>query len=325
MVPLLFRVARHSILAFLVSAIFSVVVLQAGLAGLIPVDVDEEPYTYRMELRLSAGPIPAGQTDPLMAELIENDSAKYDVAQREDGTWLVIRSVSAEQRRAISRELDRILPRHGFRRDLVRLSSRWADRVAEFVDDPSGTISRYSAIVPVLLAFGGVGFAAVAWVLRRRYPEPAWEAYPPGAARAGAIGLGIGCFALALVTGLEAVMYRLGTPVQEQGWVSSVANQGGGTFIAFLGLALVVAPIGEELFFRGHVFRHLAARGERVVAYLFSSGVFAAAHGNNPSGLPIYFAYGLVLAWSFDRWRSLVVPIVAHAVVNAAAIGALMV
>jgi membrane protease YdiL (CAAX protease family) len=56
---------------------------------------------------------------------------------------------------------------------------------------------------------------------------------------------------------------------------------------------------------------------------VYSAGIFAAAHGNL-AGLPAYLLYGLVLAWSFDRWRSLVVPIVVHATVNATAVGLLV-
>ncbi len=81
-------------------------------------------------------------------------------------------------------------------------------------------------------------------------------------------------------------------------------------------LAIVVlAPIAEELFFRGVVFNaFLRERGPRL-AYLGSAALFAVIHLSIVALLPI-FLLGLALAWVYHRAGSLIAPIVMHAVVN---------
>jgi membrane protease YdiL (CAAX protease family) len=320
----LYRVVRHCALALVVSSILGAVALQAFAFGGLP-GADPDPHPLRLELRLSDGALPAGRTAPLIADLAADlHESVAEVAVRPDGTWLVVRSATEERRRAANRGLDDVLRRHGFTRSTIRLASRWGDRFAEMAGDPLAVASRYAAAIPILVALGGVGFAAVGWYLRRRYPEPEWEAGTLRPAWAGIVGVGVGCAALATVTVLEWLLRWIGAPVQEQPWAVAIVNRGGGALAALVVLAVVVAPLGEELFFRGHVFRHLAAGGSAPLAYLCSAGAFAVAHGNNPSGLPAYLAYGLVLAWSFNRWRSLAVPVVAHATVNGVGVGLLI-
>ncbi len=96
-------------------------------------------------------------------------------------------------------------------------------------------------------------------------------------------------------------------------------------FCVLLFLAAVVAPIVEETMFRGLLYRHiresLQARGAFIacaIAALVSSGIFAAVH---PQGLlfaPVLM--GLAISFCmFREWRgSLIAPIVAHSVNNAA-------
>jgi membrane protease YdiL (CAAX protease family) len=275
-------------------------------------------YWYRLALFLSEEPLPPERTAPLLAD-VADARITADLIHRDDGIWLVLFTRTAEERHAANKALTPVLQRHGFTRTRLRFTSLLADRMHELLTEPAAVVAR----LPVALALGGAGFILTGWLLRRRNPEPAWEAARAGAARSGIIGLGLGVAAAAIVTGLELLMDALGAPVQEQAWVRAVANQGGMATVALVSLIVVVAPIGEEIFFRGHVFRYLAARGFRTTAYVYSAGIFAAAHGNL-AGLPAYLLYGLVLAWSFDRWRSLVVPIVVHATVNATAVGLLV-
>lgn len=319
----LLRIARHTAAAALVSAALGILALQVsalgGWAGHPP-----DPYPYRLEVRLSEARLPLDRTGPLLEDLTRRWPGQVDVVRRAEGTWLVIRAATRNDRQLISGALDGALEQQGFSRSAVRLSSRWADEVAEVFEDPAAAAARYAALLPIVLAAGSAGFAITGWWLRRRHPEPAWEMGTISPLRATVIGLGVAGVALVIMTGLELVMRAIGAPVQEQDWIPAVVSQGRGAVITLLVLAVGVAPLGEELFFRGHVFRHLVAREYRLAAYVCSAGVFAAAHGNNPSGFPAYFLYGLILAWAFERWRSLLIPIVAHATVNAVAIGLLV-
>ncbi len=78
---------------------------------------------------------------------------------------------------------------------------------------------------------------------------------------------------------------------------------------------VVLAPIAEEIFFRGVAFNAwLAERGRRF-AYIGSAALFAVIHASLVSLLPI-FLLGLALAWVYRRTGSLLAPIAMHAMVN---------
>ncbi|MDQ2934899.1 MAG: CPBP family intramembrane metalloprotease [Chloroflexota bacterium] len=78
---------------------------------------------------------------------------------------------------------------------------------------------------------------------------------------------------------------------------------------------VIVAPIAEELFFRGVVFNAwLREHGYRR-ALLGSSLLFALIHGSLLALLPI-FVLGIGLALVYERTRSLLASIVMHATVN---------
>jgi membrane protease YdiL (CAAX protease family) len=66
-------------------------------------------------------------------------------------------------------------------------------------------------------------------------------------------------------------------------------------------VAFAIAPICEEIFFRGFVFMGLRSRMTLVGAIFFSSLIFAVAHADATS-FPILFVIGLVLAYL--RWNT---------------------
>jgi len=81
-------------------------------------------------------------------------------------------------------------------------------------------------------------------------------------------------------------------------------------------LAVVVAPICEELVFRGFLFGFLRSRCGAPLAALASSALFAVLHGYSGTGLALVFVFGLVFAWIYQRSGSLLPGIVAHAAFN---------
>jgi uncharacterized protein len=89
-------------------------------------------------------------------------------------------------------------------------------------------------------------------------------------------------------------------------------------FILVLLAAAVAAPVSEELFFRGYVFRAYLQEKGPAVAFLGSAVIFAALHGQ----VILLFAIasmGLVLAWLYQRSGTIVAPILAHAINNGVA------
>jgi len=86
--------------------------------------------------------------------------------------------------------------------------------------------------------------------------------------------------------------------------------------------AAVLAPIAEEIYFRGYVFRAYLAQKGPLQAYLFSSLLFAVAHLNLPALVPI-FCVGLFLAYLYHRTGSVLPGMIAHGFNNLVAFTAL--
>ena len=80
-------------------------------------------------------------------------------------------------------------------------------------------------------------------------------------------------------------------------------------------LACVVGPVAEELFFRGVFYAALRQRNARVVSMLISGSLFSLIHTNHVGFLPI-LALGCLLAYLYERTRSLLAPMAVHIVHN---------
>ena len=85
--------------------------------------------------------------------------------------------------------------------------------------------------------------------------------------------------------------------------------------LVFLGIA-VVAPVGEEVFFRAFLHNCARQRLGTLWGTLVSAGAFAVVHGG-PLLIPAVFPLGILLAIAYDRSGSLWVPITMHMFNNA--------
>ena len=83
------------------------------------------------------------------------------------------------------------------------------------------------------------------------------------------------------------------------------------------GHAIVWGPMLEELLVRGLFYPSLRNRFSPIVASLISSGIFASWHFYSISGFLSVFWAGLVWAYVYERFRSLLPTILSHAAVNA--------
>ena len=137
---------------------------------------------------------------------------------------------------------------------------------------------------------------------------------------AGNIGTGLllGILVLVLSALIQALLGSLGVRQTQLQDLSCVREFPIGGFLGVLFAAGVLAPIAEELFFRGYVFgTYLRTRGP-LVAYGLSSLLFASLHLNLPALLPILML-GVVFCWAYQRTGSIVPSMVAHALNNSAA------
>lgn len=193
---------------------------------------------------------------------------------------------------------------------------------APFSEDASalllgeGELSLLGATV--LLVSTQIALLAVSWLFvfrpRALAGWPSWAGPDPGGALRAGLGWGLLAWVGATAVGALVVLAleRMGLPADPQAaerallvidpWLAVVA-------------IVVLAPIAEEVFFRGIVFNAWLREGGRRYAYLGSAILFAAIHLSLAAVLPI-FLLGLALAWVYRRTQNLLAPIAMHAVVN---------
>jgi membrane protease YdiL (CAAX protease family) len=80
-------------------------------------------------------------------------------------------------------------------------------------------------------------------------------------------------------------------------------------------LLVLVAPITEELLFRGIILRGLLSRHRPAVAVALSAALFTAVH-LNPWQFCSAFCLGIVLGWFYLRTASVTLCVIAHAFTN---------
>jgi len=87
-------------------------------------------------------------------------------------------------------------------------------------------------------------------------------------------------------------------------------------FLVFMGfLVVVVAPVGEEMVFRGFLYRLLAERISPRFSLIFTSLVFSAIHASLHGLIPLFFL-GMLLTKVYEDTRDIRVPIFFHAIFN---------
>lgn len=155
---------------------------------------------------------------------------------------------------------------------------------------------------------------------------------PRGRHALGGVGLGVGGFVLSNVVVASAAVWLLQQagldlpPVQE----TFEAAAADATALPYLVIgAVLLAPIAEELVFRGVLYPALARRVPRGAAMWLSAAVFAVVHGAGADALGnvllmlIILPFGVLLAWGYERTGTLLVPVAAHVVFNAISVSQL--
>lgn len=176
----------------------------------------------------------------------------------------------------------------------------------------------------VIVTSTQLALAAVAWLFVLRPNAVAFAMPLAGRRPLAALGAGLrwGVLAWLLASSLGVlvtiVLELLGLPVQP----GLAAQQAVAILDPWLVIVaiVIVAPVAEEIFFRGVAFNAwLRERGTRF-AFIGSSLLFAVVHLSLVAFVPI-FVLGLALAWVYRRTGSLLAPIAMHATVNGISAG----
>lgn len=128
----------------------------------------------------------------------------------------------------------------------------------------------------------------------------------------------LGMFALLSWLGQgSALLFGGMSPADPTGGLSSSENGLWGLAFATIS-ACLVAPIAEEVVYRGVLFRSLANRFGVLPGAILSSGAFALVHFYNLTGLVGVAIFGFICALVFSRTRALSSVIALHCLYNLA-------
>jgi membrane protease YdiL (CAAX protease family) len=134
----------------------------------------------------------------------------------------------------------------------------------------------------------------------------------------GGVAVGLAAFLvvqpfLRLVSFLEKRSFPE-MPVQQVLQVIARTRSGSVLVLATI-VAVVVAPVSEEMLFRGFLQPALGRWTGRRLAMLLSAAFFAAAH-MDLYAMPMLLVLGIALAYIYDRTRSLAAPVTLHMAFN---------
>lgn len=119
-----------------------------------------------------------------------------------------------------------------------------------------------------------------------------------------------------LMQALELIMNAAHLPHPEQPSVESFREfTRTSQILDFMILAVFISPMIEELFFRGFLLTFLKNYTSTWVALILSAGVFAFAHVNLGSVIPLWLL-GIVLGVAYEHTGSILLPMGIHACFN---------
>ena len=138
-------------------------------------------------------------------------------------------------------------------------------------------------------------------------------------------GVGIGLIAFVVVQPFLQLVVLLEERAARSGWIPEIpvqqiiqviAKTRSASVLALAAIvAVVAAPISEELLFRGFLQPAIGRWTGRGSAIVLSAAFFAAAH-MDLYAMPMLLVLGIALAYVYDRTRSLAAPVALHMTFN---------
>lgn len=176
-------------------------------------------------------------------------------------------------------------------------------------------------VVIAVLSFQGAALVLVHFFLRQH--GVGWiegfglDRHPRHALSSG-LALGMAavpvCWGLQMLSGM--LMDGLRIPAVEQESVQLLRAAAHPLNRVLLGVtAIVLAPVAEEVLFRGLLYPAIKQAGFPRLALWLTALLFAAIHLNLATLLPLVML-ALALAWLYERTNNLLAPVVAHSLFN---------
>lgn len=162
-------------------------------------------------------------------------------------------------------------------------------------------------------------FVPAWWFTMRKY-NVGWQALGLGGFQGETVAIGCGLMVLSYGCNTFYNLTLAFFDLQPQVDVIALFDEVSSPWPLFAA-GVVVAPVVEEIFFRGFVFAGLREQYGWKKAGLISAGMFTVVHLRPLSWVPI-FILGLIFAYLYRRSRSIWPAVVMHVLTNGISLGA---
>ncbi len=187
-------------------------------------------------------------------------------------------------------------------------------RVLEQLAQRAGPGLWARASLHTLPPLGMLGTAVLLWRAVPPLPGQAL-AGPPAGPRSLAVAAGLLLGSVAAVVNLLALIAASAS--------ASAAESSPGLDLAAVALVLhvvLLAPVAEEVAFRGLLYRHFRGRLAPLLSTVGAALIFALMHAYLGQAVWAFFM-GLVTAVAYEQTRTLVTPMLVHGLFNAVPVG----
>jgi membrane protease YdiL (CAAX protease family) len=195
----------------------------------------------------------------------------------------------------------------------------WAVRVLGEGGEPEDSTGR---VLIAVLSFQGMSLVLV-WRFVREHACGWREAFGLDREVVHALlaGVLVGASLLPICQGLQMLagfgLDWLKVPIEEQQTVQVLRlADSWSSRVMMAATAVGLAPVAEEILFRGILYPAIRRAGWPRLALWGTSLVFAAIHFNLVTFLPL-LVLALVLTWLYDKTNNLLAPVAAHSLFNA--------
>jgi len=142
------------------------------------------------------------------------------------------------------------------------------------------------------------------------------------------VGAGVFCIVIVATQAVSIIwnwlLDRFGVPSGEQDLVQLFRDEHSpARLLVMVLIAVVIAPMWEEIIFRGALFGYLRTRLPRVLAFMLPALAFAIVHLNARVFVPL-FVLALIHSKAYEHTGRIGVTIVSHALFNLATICAIL-
>jgi hypothetical protein len=159
-----------------------------------------------------------------------------------------------------------------------------------------------------------------AWWFAVRKHKTGWKALGLTPFKADTLAIGCGLMLVSFGFNLFYNLFLMLFGLRAQMDLTVLFDQTASPWLLLLG-GVVIAPLAEEIFFRGFLFAGLRDRHGWRRAALISAGLFAVLHLQPLTFLPI-FLLGLVFAYLYHRSESIWPAVIMHMLTNGMSLGA---